>query len=86
MRLAAASDLIKRTEPFEILSLNGTISFHGVHLHLGVADQSGCTFGGHLMEENLIYTTCELVIVELKEVEFFREFDSETGFKELKII
>src|SRR5437660_1599827 len=35
---------------FEIISLVGTLSPGGVHLHLGIADSSGKSIGGHLMD------------------------------------
>lgn len=71
--------------PLEILSLQGTLSPEGVHLHLSVADENGHCWGGHLMEGCLIFTTCELVLAELKDFQFQRELDSQTGYKELVI-
>lgn len=85
LRLANSQTFLKRTENFEIISLNGTISIHGIHLHMSVSDHQGNVIGGHLMDENIIYTTCELVILELPDFKFSRETDSSTGFKELKI-
>ncbi len=85
LRLSGSKEYLKKNENFEILSLNGTISIHGLHLHLSVSDGSGHAFGGHLMKENLIYTTCELIILELDAYLFTRPDDTETGFKELKI-
>ncbi|MEQ1588168.1 MAG: PPC domain-containing DNA-binding protein [Cyclobacteriaceae bacterium] len=70
---------------FEILSLVGTFSDSSAHLHLSVADSTGQTWGGHLLDESLIYTTAELVIGELTEVEFERIVDSTYGYKELSI-
>jgi len=70
---------------FEILSLGGTLSSTSAHLHLSVADSTGKTIGGHLLDDNMIYTTAEIVIVELLDVEFAREADSTYGFKELTI-
>lgn len=56
---------------------------HGCHLHLSVADSKGLVYGGHLVENNLIYTTCELVLVELQGFEFKRAFDPKTNYNEL---
>jgi predicted DNA-binding protein with PD1-like motif len=73
------------TGPFEILSLNGTLSLEGVHLHLCISDNKGQTFGGHLLESCLIHTTCELVIAEIHGHTFNRESDPQTKYMELKI-
>lgn len=85
LRLAGSDSFLKRTDKFEILSVNGTVSKNGLHLHLSVADREGHCFGGHLMDENLIFTTCELIILEISAINFAREVDPTTGFKELKI-
>ena len=73
------------TGPFEILSLNGTLSLDGVHLHLCISDHKGQTYGGHLLDNCLIHTTCELVIAEIPGHTFTRELDPQTKYMELKI-
>ncbi|NJN85022.1 MAG: DNA-binding protein [Leptolyngbyaceae cyanobacterium SL_7_1] len=70
---------------FEVISLAGTLSIHGVHLHMAIADNQGSVLGGHLMEGCLIYTTAEIVIGELEGVMFERAIDRQTGFLELNI-
>jgi uncharacterized protein len=70
---------------FEIVSLVGTLSVNGSHLHLSVADSTGRTLGGHLLEGNRVYTTVELVIGELPELDFRRETDATFGYKELTV-
>ena len=70
---------------FEILSLSGTFSDTSAHLHLSVADSTGKTIGGHLLDDNQIYTTAEIVVGELLDVEFTRELDSTYGYQELVI-
>ena len=85
LRLAGADQFLKRSAKFEILGVNGTVSRNGIHLHLSAADEKGNVLGGHLMDENIIFTTCELIILELSTFYFTREVDSTTGFKELKI-
>jgi len=37
-------------EKMEIISLSGTLSLSGIHLHMSVANNMGKTLGGHLME------------------------------------
>jgi len=70
---------------FEIVSLVGTFSENYSHLHLSVSDSTGKTTGGHLLGQNFIYTTAEIIIVELTEIEFRREVDSTYGYQELSI-
>ena len=70
---------------FEIVSLTGTISLHGSHLHMSISDETGRTVGGHLLEGNLIYTTAEIVIGESSDLIFEREADGTTKWKELII-
>ena len=71
---------------FEIVSLTGTFSDDGTgHFHISVADHTGSTLGGHLLEENLIYTTAEIAIAELSDLHFFREIDPAYGYKELVV-
>lgn len=71
---------------FEIVSLVGTLSPDGVHLHLAVSDSQGHTIGGHLMEGCRIYTTAEIVLVELQDTRFRRTPDPSTGYPELEIV
>ena len=42
---------------FEVVSLTGTVSVHGSHLHISISDSDGKTIGGHLMPGCTIYTT-----------------------------
>lgn len=70
---------------FEIVSLTGVMSIHGSHYHLSIADSTGTTIGGHLLEGCFIYTTAEIVIGVLPHLRFEREYDETTGFKELVI-
>jgi len=70
---------------FEIVSLTGTISTSGSHLHMSVSDSLGRTFGGHLLNGNLVYTTAEIVIGESKSLVFSREKDGTTAWEELQV-
>lgn len=70
---------------FEIVSLTGTLAESGSHLHISISDGTGKTIGGHLKEGSLVYTTAEIVIGILSELEFAREVDSIYGYKELII-
>jgi uncharacterized protein len=70
---------------FEIVSLVGTLSKQGSHIHISVSDSSGYTVGGHLLNGCLIYTTAELVLGVLPEVVYKREPDVSSGYNELTI-
>ena len=69
----------------EILSLAGTLSPDGAHLHISIADSSGAVIGGHLCSGSLVHTTAELVLGLLTEWRFSRELDPATGYAELRI-
>jgi predicted DNA-binding protein with PD1-like motif len=85
LRLANQGNPTSYEDKFEIVSLVGTLSPDGVHLHLSLSDGAGKTIGGHLVEGCTIYTTAEIVIGELKGLRFTREQDAQTGYKELRI-
>jgi uncharacterized protein len=86
LRLANQHDSAAFEGPLEIVSLVGTLSNNGCHLHLSASDSQGRTTGGHLVEGCLIYTTAEISIGIFGQSEFRREMDSTTGSKELKVI
>jgi uncharacterized protein len=71
---------------FEILSLSGTMSIHGSHIHICIADEKGICSGGHLLDGNIIYTTAEIIIGESKDLLFTREKDGTTEWEELQIV
>ena len=70
----------------EILTLSGTLSKYGCHLHICVADAEGKVSGGHLLDGSLVYTTAEVVLGEVPEMVFKREKDAKTGWLELEIL
>ena len=70
----------------EIVSLMGTLSLDGCHIHISVSDENLATYGGHLKDGCIVNTTVELVIGELDNLEFKREMDEKTGYKELVIL
>lgn len=70
---------------FEIVSLTGTVSTNGSHLHISISDSTGKTIGGHLLDQNLIYTTAEIVIGESNNHIFTREKDGTTPWEELQV-
>jgi uncharacterized protein len=85
LRMAGQDTIRTWEEKLEIVSLAGTVSAEGVHLHIAVADGEGHVYGGHLMDGCIIYTTAEIAIGDLEGLKFTREMDPETGYKELKV-
>lgn len=85
IRPANQSVALTRTEKFEIVSLVGTLSADGPHLHIALSDSTGATIGGHLLEGCEIYTTAEVVLGNARSLRFRRTVDPATGFPELTI-
>jgi predicted DNA-binding protein with PD1-like motif len=85
LRLAGATQATEIHGELEILSLSGTLSPDGSHLHISVADSRGTVIGGHLCAGSLVRTTAELVIGLLPDWQFRREHDPATGYTELQI-
>ena len=73
-------------EPMEIVSLTGTLSRDGPHIHISLSRADGACVGGHLGAGCLIHTTAELVIGDLTDAEFRRVADPATGYAELSVL
>lgn len=86
IRNALATEVKEFNEPLEIISLNGTVSIERIHLHISVSNNDYNVYGGHLMEGSIVNTTVELVILNLDNYEFDKEYDENTLYNELKII
>lgn len=84
MRFAGADAATEIQGPLEVVSATGTISESSMHVHISVSDSSGKTFGGHLMPGCKVFTTIELVILDLSdEWSFERKMDEQTTYLEL---
>ena len=70
---------------FEIVSIIGTLSVHGSHLHISISDQDGRTIGGHFESGCKIYTTAEIVIAIFEDVVYKRKFAEDSGYDELAV-
>jgi len=70
---------------FEIVSMTGTVSIHGSHLHISVSDGDGKTVGGHFESGCKIYTTAEIVIAVFDDAIYKREFAEDSGYDELTV-
>ncbi len=85
LRMAGAESETRLTGPFEIVSLSGTISDDGAHLHMAVADSTGRVSGGHVCYGNEVRTTAEILLAAVPGWRLGREVDPVTGFRELTI-
>ncbi len=89
VRMAGATpdeqDIRTFHDDFEIVSLVGTISINGTHLHMSFSDKNGAVHGGHLKEGTIVHPTAEIVLGTDEYVEMRREMDEETGFAELVV-
>lgn len=85
IRFANQSEGTKGSGHFEIVSLVGTVSINGSHIHISISDSTGNTTGGHLMSGCKIYTTAEIVIQASDKFEFTREKDGSTPWEELQV-
>jgi len=71
---------------FEIVSITGTVSTNGSHIHISISDGDGVTIGGHLVSGCKIYTTAEIVIAEFDDVIYKRELlENDSGYEELVV-
>jgi predicted DNA-binding protein with PD1-like motif len=78
--------------PLEILATQGNFArtvdgglvIH-CHIDFSVGVPGAITYGGHLVEETIIATTCELYLAELVGADIRRELDPQTKAQEIKI-
>ena len=85
LRLADETEERVIEGPLEIVSLAGSISPDGAHLHMAVADARGELRGGHVCYGCEVRTTAELLMAALDGYRLARRFDAGTGFKELVV-
>jgi predicted DNA-binding protein with PD1-like motif len=85
LRLADGEQHTTFEGKFEIVSLTGTRSVHGSHLHISISDGEGRTLGGHLVPGCCIYTTAEIVIAVFPQVVYKREYCQQSGYAELVV-
>lgn len=85
LRMAGAGETRVVPGPLEIVSLAGSISSGGAHLHMAVSNPAGDVVGGHVCAGCEIRTTAELLVAEVPGHRLFREPDAGTGFDELVV-
>lgn len=71
--------------PLEIVSLSGTLTPDGAHLHMAVSDDDGRVTGGHVGHGNIVRTTAEVLLAPLPGWSLTREPDAATGYDELVV-
>lgn len=84
----STNDILRATDQrFEIVSLVGTVAADGAscHLHVSCANAEGEVVGGHLLDDTVVFTTCEIVLGSSEDVRFDRVMDDVTGFDELVV-
>ena len=85
LRLANRDFFSEYDGHYEIVSITGTVSIHGSHLHISASGGDGETIGGHLVSGCVIYTTAEIVIGIFDDVVYNREFSEDSGYDELVV-
>ena len=86
LRLANQNSYNEYDGHFEIVSITGTVSIHGSHIHISISDGEGKAIGGHLVSGCKIYTTAEIVIAEFEDVVYTRElYENDSGYEELSV-
>ncbi len=85
IRFAGKSEATQLCGDMEILTLAGSLSPDGAHLHITVADARGQVLGGHVAPGCIVRTTAEILLALLPDYRFSREPDAGSGCNELVI-
>ncbi|MET0981824.1 MAG: PPC domain-containing DNA-binding protein [Telluria sp.] len=85
IRFAGMDEATELHGDLEILTLAGSLSPSGVHLHIAVSDAQGSVLGGHVAPGCLVRTTAEILVALLPEHAFSRAPDPESGWDELVV-
>jgi predicted DNA-binding protein with PD1-like motif len=84
LRMAGVSEIKSFDGPLEIVSVTGSLGAATHHVHISVSNSSGTVYGGHLVPGCKVYTTVELVLLDLSsDWQFIRKSDATTGYLEL---
>ena len=83
IRFAGAENAARIEGDLEILTLAGSLSPDGSHLHVSVSDAEGRVFGGHAAPGCTVRTTAEILVAWLPQWHFARTHDPATGYAEL---
>lgn len=88
-------DMRKRTTipgPLEVLALQGNVApqpgggtFIHCHADFSLGAPAAVTYGGHLLDDTIVGTTCEIYIGELVDLDVRRVHDEETQTLEIDV-
>ncbi|MPZ87595.1 MAG: DUF296 domain-containing protein [Nitriliruptorales bacterium] len=89
------ADMRRRTTipgPLEILAMQGNVApkedggiFIHCHLEFSLGAPPAVTYGGHLIEDTIVGTTCELYIAEIEDLDVRRIHDEQTRTLEISM-
>lgn len=85
LRFADQACAVTIDGPMEIVSISGSLTRDGAHLHMAVSDRDGRVWGGHVGYGNIVRTTLEALVVTLPDWSLGREHDPRTGYPELVV-
>ncbi len=78
--------------PLEILAMQGNVHTREdgelvihAHLEFSLGTPAGVTYGGHLIEDTIVGTTCELYVAELTGLDVRRRLDPNTQAYEIAV-
>ena len=85
LRFAGAPTATALHGDLEILTLAGSLSVDGAHLHISVSDAQGRVTGGHVAAGCIVRTTAEILVSFLPGRRFTRAHDDASGYPELDV-
>lgn len=85
LRFAAVDAATLIVEPLELLTLAGSLTPDGAHLHALVATADGRVIGGHVGYGCIVRTTAEILVAMLPDWRLGRAHDPASGYAELTI-
>jgi predicted DNA-binding protein with PD1-like motif len=85
LRFAAQERETPIPGPVELVSISGSLSESGAHVHVVLATAQGRVLVGHLCYGSEVRTTAELLVVQTQGFRLSRQVDAVTGYKELAV-
>ncbi len=86
LRYAGIETATLLDEPLELLTLAGTVTPQGAHLHASMSTASGTVLGGHVGHGCIVRTTAELLLADTPGWDLTRAHDAATGYAELVVV
>ncbi|MDM0003195.1 DNA-binding protein [Variovorax sp. J22G73] len=86
VRFAGAETPTRIEGKLEILTLAGSLSPDGSHIHISVSNSEGRVFGGHAAPGCVVRTTAEILVALLPDWQLARKHDPLTGYAELSAV